>query len=386
MIAMPLFNKKKIIEVDGKKIELQKKPGLFSKNQKPTSSIVAPTIETKNEPFLKNTIQAQSNVQQNTTNQNPQQVASTVSNVKAPNNAKINPKKMQKRSKPIIASGYKVPKGVEKYVNKIAVKRGGLEAALRDNGIKETPQQFIKKMMLTSIIFAAIITIALLLLLSNFGLPLVAVVLLPLLIGFVVYQTSLTNFINYPLHRSKKSTKLIDRDILFAARDMIISLRSGMPLFNAITSVSSGYGEASKEFAKIVQRVQLGSPLIETIDEVMANTKSNSFKRLMLQASISIKSGADIVSAFQSTIDELTLERQIELRRYGQKLNALSMFYMLFGIIFPSMGIAVVTILTTFISIFTVTDTILYAVLIGIVFLQIVFINLISSSRPIFAG
>ncbi len=167
---------------------------------------------------------------------------------------------------------------------------------------------------------------------------------------------------------------------------MIISLRSGMPLFNAITSVSSGYGEASKEFAKIVQRVQLGSPLIETIDEVMANTKSNSFKRLMLQASISIKSGADIVSAFQSTIDELTLERQIELRRYGQKLNALSMFYMLFGIIFPSMGIAVVTILTTFISIFTVTDTILYAVLIGIVFLQIVFINLISSSRPIFAG
>ncbi len=205
MIAMPLFNKKKIIEVDGKKIELQKKPGLFSKNQKPTSSIVAPTIETKNEPFLKNTIQAQSNVQQNTTNQNPQQVASTVSNVKAPNNAKINPKKMQKRSKPIIASGYKVPKGVEKYVNKIAVKRGGLEAALRDNGIKETPQQFIKKMMLTSIIFAAIITIALLLLLSNFGLPLVAVVLLPLLIGFVVYQTSLTNFINYPLHRSKKA-------------------------------------------------------------------------------------------------------------------------------------------------------------------------------------
>jgi hypothetical protein len=106
----------------------------------------------------------------------------------------------------------------------------------------------------------------------------------------------------------------------------------------------------------------------------------------MLQASISIKSGADIVSAFQSTIDELTLERQIELRRYGQKLNALSMFYMLFGIIFPSMGIAVVTILTTFISIFTVTDVVLYAVLIGIVFLQIVFINLISSSRPIFAG
>ena len=33
------------------------------------------------------------------------------------------------------------------------------------------------------------------------------------------------------------------------------------------------------------------------------------------------------------------------------------MFYMLFGVIFPSMGIAVAAILTTFISIFTVDET-----------------------------
>ena len=39
--------------------------------------------------------------------------------------------------------------------------------------------------------------------------------------------------------KSKGSAKSIERDILFAARDMIISLRSGMPLFNAITSISS---------------------------------------------------------------------------------------------------------------------------------------------------
>lgn len=358
---MGLFKKeKKIIEVDGKKIELQQKPGLLGKQQKP--EVQTPTLKIPESP--KPFIISSSNSDQASKNKNQKQSKS-----------KIN-----------VKPGYKKPGGFESYINKIAIKHSGIEAALRDAGIKETPQQFIKKMLTTSVIFAVIIALAIFLLLSNFGLTMIGVVAVSVLMGFMVYQVSLNNFINYPLHRSKKETKLIDRDILFAARDMIISLRSGMPLFNAITSVSTGYGMASKEFAKIVQRVQLGSPLIETIDEVMANTKSSSFKRLMLQASISIKSGADIVSAFQSTIDELTIERQIELRRYGQKLNALSMFYMLFGIIFPSMGIAVITILTTFIAIFTVTDTVLYSVLIGIVFLQIVFIRMISSSRPVFVG
>lgn len=187
------------------------------------------------------------------------------------------------------------------------------------------------------------------------------------------------------MHRGKKASKLIDRDIIFASRDLIISLRSGMPLFNAITAISTGYGEASKEFAKIVQKVQLGMPLVDAIDEVIEQSKSPSFKRLMLQASVSIKSGADVVDALKSIIDELMQERSIELRRYGQKLNAVAMFYMLFGIIFPSMGIAVITILTTFVAIFTVDFTTLEAALVGIFFLQIVFLKLITSSRPTFA-
>ena len=61
------------------------------------------------------------------------------------------------------------------------------------------------------------------------------------------------------------------------------------------------------------------------------------------------------------------------------------MFYMLFGVILPSMGIAVVTILTTFIALFTVTPQLLEAGLIGIGFLQIVFLQMIRGSRPSFS-
>ena len=271
------------------------------------------------------------------------------------------------------------------YVEGMAAKHKGLENALREQGIKSSVFEFVQRMIIASIVVGAAIALSMIALFLRIGLNSAASVLLGAMLGIAIFYVALGSFLNFPTQKGKKSAKNVERDILFAARDMIISLRSGMPLFNAITSVSTGYGDASKEFAKIVERVQLGMPLEEAIDATIAETKSDSFRRIMLQASVSIKAGADVISALQSVIDMLTQERVIELRRYGQRLNAIAMFYMLFGIILPSMGIAVVTILTTFISIFTIDVTTLYATLVGIFFLQIIFLKLITGSRPTFS-
>ena len=116
--------------------------------------------------------------------------------------------------------------------------------------------------------------------------------------------------------------------------------------------MSVGYGAASKEFERIIDRVQLGVPMEQAIEEVSSKSKSPTFKRLMLQASTSIKVGSDVVSAIQDVINDVSQERIIELRRYGQRLNALAMFYMLFGVILPSLGIALAIILFSLIGIF----------------------------------
>ena len=271
------------------------------------------------------------------------------------------------------------------YVRRLAIKNRKLEDALKDQNVKGTIYDFIKRMMITAMMISVVMAITIFLLFSRLGINPAVGVLLAFAIGFAVYQFALKSFMGFPLKKSKKSSKNVERDILFAARDMIISLRSGMPLYNAIVSVSTGYGDASAEFARITQRVQLGMPLEEAIDQTTAETKSESFRKIMLQASVSIKAGANVVSAMQSTIDELSEERVIALRKYGQRLNAIAMFYMLFGVILPSMGIAIATILTTFISIFTVNIAILEGAIVGLIFMQIVFLQLIRGSRPVFA-
>jgi archaeal flagellar protein FlaJ len=275
------------------------------------------------------------------------------------------------------------------YVNKQIAKRKDFDLALKEQGIRGGAYNFTKRMVMYAIVIAAIVAVVLAFIFSNLFSTSSGGAVIGLLLGVVtgmaVYMMLLQQFMNFPAQKNKNRGKDIERDILFAARDMVISMRSGMPLFNALAAVSVGYGASSKEFEKIVDLVQLGTPMEQAIDEVSARSASKTFKRLMLQASVSIKAGADIVQALQEVVNEVMQERTIELRRYGQRLNALSMFYLLFGIIFPSMGIAVAAILTTFINIFSINGTILLLVLVFIAILQFVFLNIMRSSRPSFS-
>ena len=272
-----------------------------------------------------------------------------------------------------------------KYIDGIVIKNRSLEKGLAAKGIHETPSEFVRRMVLAAALVSILIAVAIAAIFLKLGMSQPLSVILGLVLGIAVYQFALKAFMSFPSQKGSQTGQKIERDILFTVRDMIISLRSGMPLYNAIVLVSSGYGEASNEFKKIVEKVQLGVPLGSAIDQVIEETKSPSFKRIMLQASVSIKAGSDVVGALQGIVEQLSEERVIALRSYGQRLNAIAMFYMLFGIILPSMGIAVITILTTFIAIFTVNVGTLIAVLGGMAFMQIIFLKIITASRPVFS-
>jgi flagellar protein FlaJ len=276
-----------------------------------------------------------------------------------------------------------------KYVKNIAAHKRWLESALTDADIKMSPYEFARVAIRNAAFAAAVVGIAItiafyyLFINSSFG------AVISLLFGFVTafatYNVLLNRFLMYPLDKRKQEGKKVEKDILFAARDLVISMRSGMPLFNAITAVSTGYGEASREFSRIIELVEVGVPIEQAMDQVSENSESKTFKRIILQASVSIRAGADVSGSLQGVVEEVQEERVIELRRYGQRLNALAMFYMLFGVIFPSMGVAVATILTTFISIFTINFSVLIAVLVGVIFMQVIFLNIMRTSRPMFA-
>lgn len=189
--------------------------------------------------------------------------------------------------------------------------------------------------------------------------------------------------LQYPRLKIGAKARDLDKDVLFAGRDMLIALKSGVPLFNAMANVTKNYGAASTEFAKIVEKIESGVPAEVALQEASDMNTSRPFRQILLQIITSMRSGSDVALALGVVLNQISQEQVIALKRYGQKLNPLTMFYMLVGIILPSLGIAIGIILTSFVSL-KIDFTILLIVLAVLAIMQYIFLALILSSRPQF--
>ncbi|MFH1470920.1 MAG: type II secretion system F family protein [Candidatus Micrarchaeota archaeon] len=173
----------------------------------------------------------------------------------------------------------------------------------------------------------------------------------------------------------------IDSDIVFAGRQILIELKAGIPLFDALLGASEGYGEVSGELSKVVEKTSVGISLDVAMREVAEKNPSKAFGRIMSQLASSVRSGSNVAPSFESVLEQVAREQEIELKAYGQKLNPLAMFYMIIGVILPSLGVVLMIIVLSFINVRIGAD-VLVAFLVAQALLQYIFFTMVDSARP----
>ncbi len=257
-------------------------------------------------------------------------------------------------------------------------------------GIDTPPVDFLQDI-LKKTIFASIISILGIFLLffnnisfSLMTFDLIGIVLFVLIPLFVLPIIIYNYFMLYPTAVVFKRQKELDYEIVFAGRHLLIALRAGMPLFDALVGTTKGYGAVSEEISKVVDKVVVGVPLTQAIREVMQNTPSKYFNRVMMQVANAISSGADVSEALEAILDQISKEQLIALKEYNQKLTPVVMFYMVFGIIVPSLGVVLGTIIFSAISggELGIPSEALGVVLVLIALVQFLFLGFVESSRP----
>ncbi|MEM2963427.1 MAG: type II secretion system F family protein [Candidatus Anstonellales archaeon] len=191
-------------------------------------------------------------------------------------------------------------------------------------------------------------------------------------------------FMNFPRVKANVRARLIESELVFAGRHILISLRAGVPLYDAISAASSGYGEASKEFNRIIEKTALGMPVNAAMHEVAATNPSQMFRRVVLQLSNALSSGSDVANSLDSVLEQISREQLVSLKAYGQKLYPLVMFFMVFGIVFPSLGVALGSILLSFIGFWANANgsLLLLVIFVIISLFQFLFVSAIEASRP----
>jgi flagellar protein FlaJ len=229
-----------------------------------------------------------------------------------------------------------------------------------------------------SIIFSAIFIIAIIA-----KVVLHTALMISLLSGFVVALATFSYTVFYPKMLITRSKRDVEKNLPHALHHLLIEVRSGMPLSNSFMSLARGnYGVLSKEFQNAVNEINTGKSEIETMEIMARENKSLFFRRILWQIVNSMKSGADVGSTLKEIVDQTTAEQKAEIKKYGTQLNSLALFYMMFVVIFPTLGIVFLLILTSFVGTVFNVQIIMMGVLAFLVLIQFIFIGLIKGKRP----
>ena len=199
-----------------------------------------------------------------------------------------------------------------------------------------------------------------------------------LAIGFATLFTCLA----FPQITATRMRRSIDANMAAVTRQLLVQIRSGVPLFNALLSVSSGHQKVSEEFYKIVSKLNAGVPETDALAEASATSPSLQFRRVVWQIGNALKVGTDVGAALEATLSELELDQIEHIKEYAQELSPLTMVYMITAIIIPSLGITLIIVIGSLLSI-TIPEIILPIIFVGMVGFQLFFLNFVSTRRPV---
>jgi flagellar protein FlaJ len=188
----------------------------------------------------------------------------------------------------------------------------------------------------------------------------------------------------YPKLSVNRKVKQIEKNLASALRHLLIQVRSGMPLYNSLVSVSKNdYGLISQEFGKAIKEMNTGKSEIEALEDLARNNPSLYFRRIMWQIINALKTGADIGSTIKEVVNTIITEQRADIKKYGSELNPIALFYMLMVVIFPTLGIVFLIVLSSFIGATFNMKFVLMGILGYLFLIQFLFIGLIKSKRPV---
>jgi pilus assembly protein TadC len=244
--------------------------------------------------------------------------------------------------------------------------------------MKGTPDGFVKKAMILSIIFAVNVAIIFFVLLRKTEIASFAIIAFFFSLFFL-----LLIFMQLPKINISKVRQDIEADIFVPSRMLITLLESGNSIVTALERVSYTNAKSSKYFGKIASEINLGKSLPDAIDEAILYTPSESFKRFLQPIRKSLKAGTDIQANLNAVLDDLVKEKVIEIERYEKRLGALSLFYMIFGVIIPAVGVVAIVIIMSVMGLTVNFFPFLFILLLLIGLMQFGFIKIFQNIRPL---
>jgi hypothetical protein len=121
--------------------------------------------------------------------------------------------------------------------------------------------------------------------------------------------------------------------------------------------------------------------LMYDIEKAMVNSPSKHWRKILFQIHNALKLGIDVSKSLEMVLEDITYDYLLQIQKYGKKLGTVTLFYLLLAVVFPSLGMTIITVLIGFTNVQLNTGFFL-VVLILVVFVQFIFMRVFHSIRP----
>ena len=263
------------------------------------------------------------------------------------------------------------------FANRIAGFFPKLKSELRMAHLPYSPLQYVNKNLKVTALYALLFTILFFFVLQKAKLSIFLLLPIFMILFILLFEYSFLTI----KAKIRKSEREIDREVLFVGRYMLVKLYSGRPLLNALIETANSRGITAKYIQKIVDDISTGSAIENALNNAMAYSPSDKLRRILFHINNALQLGIDVTKPLESVLAEITREEELEIKKYGQKLNSLVIFYMLAAVIVPSLGMAIFIVISSFIN-FPIGFKGLLVFVFFIVVLQFIFITMFRSIRP----
>jgi len=259
----------------------------------------------------------------------------------------------------------------------LSSKNRRLDLQLKQANIKESVDSYIKKSALIAFVLSFIISAPFFFVFLKEKISMLYWILVLAGSFYLGYHIML----GLPYYSIKKRTQEIESDLLYSVRYLLLKMRTGSPLLNALADVARLKTNSSRYFGEIIGDIYRGDTVENSINNAYLYTPSKQFKEVLRVIRESLSTGVDVKNNLEVLLRQMTREQLIKIESYSKKISSLSMFYMVLGVIAPSLGVSVFIIGASFVNI-KVTGTLLGLIFMPIAGLQMLFIYIFKSIKP----
>ncbi|MBN2368317.1 type II secretion system F family protein [Candidatus Woesearchaeota archaeon] len=208
-----------------------------------------------------------------------------------------------------------------------------------------------------------------------------------IIIFIVFFAISFFMILQIPSFGIKNKKALLESDLLYSARHLVLKLEAGSSLINSFESVSKLKTNSSVYFKELMYDISLGATVEDAIRKAIEYSPSKAYIKILEEIKSSLRTGSDIQKTLRSTLDDITKQHLIQIEEYGKKLNPMSMFYMIIGTILPSLGTSMLVVASSLGLLGIILYKWMFIAMALVVFaMQIFFILAFKSLKPAVIG